>query len=518
MKGLPQQPDPSKLGLQVPICVRFDQEPRQDQDAEEVHAPRRPLRMRITKAVLDKYGYTEGCEGCRRRAAGLDKHDHSEICRARIWDAMGLDPQGQQQREYQQRRMANRAAAQRPAQQHSAGRPDDNPPVPVPSGAAVVVPLAGDSHPIEGAVPVTPTIGPSAPSVTVSEPSVSGDQDSSERSGRDGMEESGGASGPLVEPSVPGQPQRYDIGTPAGIRTPEARRARSRSRGRSPPGNAEHRLVPNSPILVEGERTGMKRDATPDGSTVKRPRPGTDDVQAEDLMTDESPQRQLQLHQALDLTLQWNFAWESHRTMALDLVSRATPRIIIGGGACARDQRSGRWRESARHIQFLGQLYRGQVQDGRWYLHAHPTTSSRMLQRQTIDMLDELQALTVERQDIQHPRATGQAMTGVRLHTNSHEVAQELSSHAPMIEAIRQGVQREAAQEELGLRKIAVVGPHTHITGAAPEEEEEDSQPSWDAAWDDVSGEYLDLDRVRAARATEMDYINGRGFGPSSPA
>ena len=63
MRGTPQQPDPSRPGMRVPIRVSFDP------PAEGVPAPpqaRLPniRRMNITTALLTKYGYTEGCEGC----------------------------------------------------------------------------------------------------------------------------------------------------------------------------------------------------------------------------------------------------------------------------------------------------------------------------------------------------------------------------------------------------------------------------------------------------------------------
>ena len=51
--------------------------------------------MRITAAMLAKYGYTEGCEGCRYKRAGLaDAKTHSERFRQRIAEAMGEMEEG----------------------------------------------------------------------------------------------------------------------------------------------------------------------------------------------------------------------------------------------------------------------------------------------------------------------------------------------------------------------------------------------------------------------------------------
>ena len=46
--------------------------------------------------MLQKYGYTEGCEGCRAKAGGMTQKLHREACRKRIeqahdWDAAGRE-------------------------------------------------------------------------------------------------------------------------------------------------------------------------------------------------------------------------------------------------------------------------------------------------------------------------------------------------------------------------------------------------------------------------------------------
>ena len=42
-------------------------------------------RMKITECMLQKFGYTEGCEGCQAKAAGMThQKPHGEDCRKRI--------------------------------------------------------------------------------------------------------------------------------------------------------------------------------------------------------------------------------------------------------------------------------------------------------------------------------------------------------------------------------------------------------------------------------------------------
>ena len=51
-----------------------------EQEAEE----KVPLRMYITKEMLEKYGYTKNCQGCRAMILGTTRQGHSNGCRKRI--------------------------------------------------------------------------------------------------------------------------------------------------------------------------------------------------------------------------------------------------------------------------------------------------------------------------------------------------------------------------------------------------------------------------------------------------
>ena len=94
MQGTPQQPDPTRPGVGIPIKVRFSEPAHVDeaipnQPARQEQGPRR---MRIMPYMLEKYGFTEGCEGCRHKQAGLQgARDHSETCRVRIMEAIRQD-------------------------------------------------------------------------------------------------------------------------------------------------------------------------------------------------------------------------------------------------------------------------------------------------------------------------------------------------------------------------------------------------------------------------------------------
>lgn len=40
--------------------------------------------FKITKGILDKFGYSENCKGCEAAAAGTDPRRHSDDCRSRM--------------------------------------------------------------------------------------------------------------------------------------------------------------------------------------------------------------------------------------------------------------------------------------------------------------------------------------------------------------------------------------------------------------------------------------------------
>ena len=111
MKGTPQQPNPNKPGMTIPIKIRFDEpeaaEPIPSVPAREEKGMRR---MGITEALLKKYGYTEDCEGCKAKAAGIkEARKHTEECRRRIDEAMEEDGEGKERKRTPKREKIERS-------------------------------------------------------------------------------------------------------------------------------------------------------------------------------------------------------------------------------------------------------------------------------------------------------------------------------------------------------------------------------------------------------------------------
>ena len=95
MKGTPHRPDPNKPGTHIPIRVTFDGP--EEGEVLKTEAPRKEVgrRMNISAAILRKYGFSDGCDGCRYHRTGIQdpnaRKPHSEACRERIRNAMLQD-------------------------------------------------------------------------------------------------------------------------------------------------------------------------------------------------------------------------------------------------------------------------------------------------------------------------------------------------------------------------------------------------------------------------------------------
>ena len=114
VRGTPPQPDPSKPGMRVPIRVHFGEAPSAGVPASTVNADEKHRdirRMNITSKLLERYGFSENCEGCRYKRAGLGEiRKHSEACRARLMEAMDGDEWGKAAKAYEEERLTRRIA------------------------------------------------------------------------------------------------------------------------------------------------------------------------------------------------------------------------------------------------------------------------------------------------------------------------------------------------------------------------------------------------------------------------
>ena len=87
MMGVPSRPDPGRPGIRIPIRVSRPSpsasRPALEEEEEDLESSKR--RTKITKGMLEVYGYTAECPGCAHRRGNLKYNKpHSEACRTRI--------------------------------------------------------------------------------------------------------------------------------------------------------------------------------------------------------------------------------------------------------------------------------------------------------------------------------------------------------------------------------------------------------------------------------------------------
>ena len=566
MQGTPQQPDPNNPGNYIPVRVQFDTAAILP-DEPEAPADQLPQarRMRITPKMLDKHGYTVGCEGCRFKQSGLsESRGHTEECRARIWEALAQDEDGQRQRQRQEERFARSKGAQEEDEQ--AAKADDTearPPEPMESGVCGAdVRAEGNPDPAsaqsdggspeEAAEPshdvgcagarlgqsgrtLVEGVGGEAKTQSSGIPGRSGEEaltrSRSRSRGRERSEERD-SSAPAssrekrVEPLTSEIPQRFNTGS-------EGTRSRSRSRSpQIPRRDGVEAPVPDSPVPDDGP--GVKREPSPGGQAAsKRQRAGPSDGEGSDPMLTDDWEGWValggiqMLHCGIfDVSAGWDFTEPRHRDAALRHIREYEPNLVIGSVTCGMDGRRGTaaataWRERRRHTEFVAQLYRQQKQSDKWYLHAQPATATRAAMQEINSIVADDSGYRVSESECAHEVLasvpSGQRRTRAAFYTNSQEIQEVLlcrpsSSRPDVLElgrALAEGIDRERALQMHGLRKIVTVGAGTTVAGSPPEEEEAGN--CWQTAWDDVSGKELDPAEVAKARSMEMDYVAKKG-------
>ena len=112
LRGTPQRPNPDKQSIEVPARVNFDGP--DEVEVEPAQNARDTLdirRMRISPAILRKYGFTTGCEGCRYKRAGFkESRGHNEECRNRLYQRMSEDPEDKEKLNIDERRITQKMA------------------------------------------------------------------------------------------------------------------------------------------------------------------------------------------------------------------------------------------------------------------------------------------------------------------------------------------------------------------------------------------------------------------------
>ena len=90
---------------------------------------------------------------------------------------------------------------------------------------------------------------------------------------------------------------------------------------------------------------------------------------------------------AFDLTTGRDFDKEQDRDQAMKILRESKPRLIVGSPECtmfSNLQNLSGWNErkeailkaAKRHLDFMCQIYKEQLERGGWFLHEHPVSAS----------------------------------------------------------------------------------------------------------------------------------------------
>ena len=76
VRGTPGKPTPGSNDARIPVRVRVPDKPIPKEERSAI-----PRGVRTEKKDFDKYGYTDGCEGCIRMQTGGERRSHTQQCR-----------------------------------------------------------------------------------------------------------------------------------------------------------------------------------------------------------------------------------------------------------------------------------------------------------------------------------------------------------------------------------------------------------------------------------------------------
>ena len=95
VRGTPAEPAPGRGKGRVLVRVRLGEETSRDDGAEvDDDEERAPNKAKITKKWYDKFGWTEGCEGCNIMRSGMSQRPHAGRCRKRMEEELWGDGGG----------------------------------------------------------------------------------------------------------------------------------------------------------------------------------------------------------------------------------------------------------------------------------------------------------------------------------------------------------------------------------------------------------------------------------------
>ena len=353
--------------------------------------PPRPRRLKLTKQILEKYGYTENCEQCiHTRAFGETKGGvpHTEACRQRINEAMKESLEGQAKLKQQEEKMV------RATYRASGAAESGEPAMPAaPTRPLTELPEDPPSWPAATAVPSQPVddgMGGMGETTSPTAERRPADEDHEDH-------EMG-----VVAPVATSCPSSFPT-TTSGVRTIAETCARKYTINDILNGTEQ---PPENDDICGDEETLMLINAIGiDAKSYRRERNRAFRRIVSEIYSPPRVTRVLSSMPghgcspgfALDITctdpddgMPWDFDKAEKREKARRLLRMQKPLFLVGSPMCTAWctwQRLNALRRSPEvteemmtrarvHLAFVASLYREQVEGGRFFLHGHPRSAS----------------------------------------------------------------------------------------------------------------------------------------------
>ena len=564
IRGSPRTPIPGQGGDHVPthvpsFCQRTmpedhneGEEPAREAEEEEVRREETQVRaepterrMYITRAAIQKYGETKGCPACNaiRAERSLVGISHNEECRNRIRKEMEKDEEGKRRlaREDERRRhlwdKANRMEVERdPILRKEEEEHDEQ----IKAIKARRLERSSEENPEPN-----------------SKPEV-------ERNKGKRKAEEGGEMEEKQEHQGRGDEQ-HATGEEMNRKRKAEDEGREEERKRS--GWAESQEAEEE----RGEKRPGEEQADTEGPEAKSRNTrllghweaDISEVYSPPRIAEVGEEQGLKAGSSMDITTKdefgrpWDFTDVTMRNHAYRRVAMEKPYLLIGSPMCAHwssimnlnyakmsKEKKEELLEKARvHLRFVCQLYKLQHREGRYYLHEHPAGAKswqeecvrkvRIFTGGEVLLIDQCEyglmtnaegggQLPARKRTAFLTNCPAMALTLSKRCSGRHRHQQLISAGRTrkaqvypyeLCRAVVEAVKLQQSWDKEGRFILCNIEKQEdpqkaqkEMENAVPPEEEDERRYEWEA-YDDLSGEALDPEKVMAARKLEMEYF-----------
>ena len=447
IRGEPIQPVPGVSGEHIPINIRSDGKgaDKEDQDIDEeqedkeitgeVNVPREPenkvRKMRVRKQDVEKYGFTQGCPGCRKLSIpGSTGHVvHNDECRQRVQKEMEADEEGKLRLAHDKERQARkqdeifeREAMKvdeiKEAEQIHQGQVED---IRQKSGDDKVDGMDEDAAEIDGK-------GNEVMENCDEMEGANDDDDGAMEQDKEELEEA--------------PAKKHDVRVPEIPRSDAVKRRAETELDGSTGGKYMAQIEDDLRMNGKGDLMSFMMMKRADVAEVYSPERVVKVAREEGLRAGFS----LDITNTDERGVPWDFTKVERRNAAIRRILEEEPLFVIGSPLCTewsimqnankhkwtQEERDKRLNEARVHLEFMCKIYLIRAKNNRYFIHEHPASASSWAERCIVDVQRRTRSQIVVGDMCRFGMTTtsggktGLAMKPTKFMTNSMMVAKRL--------------------------------------------------------------------------------------------